>query len=719
VLFDRHRIRRWRIGTEAQIAGLSHDDVIGFYRSRYVPERTIIAIAGDADPDAAIRFARDYFDAWPARSGVVDRSPAEPDRRAVRARTLRGDLRRAELVIGWRGVPALHPDAAALDLAAALLGAGRASWLYRALREPGIVTSIGAGHFSPTEVGVFSVAADLDPARLDAALDGVGECVARLREAGPDPEDLARIRRLLQARWARRFERAEGRAAALAESEALGGVHLLEDEYQRILDVDAETVRRVAIARLSADSVAGVAYLPEDTAGELTVDRLRQAFRRPAGRAPPVPAGGGLAVAAAVPVRGALEFGVLHAALPSADLLIRRKPGVPLVSLGVYRRRRVPDTLTTAGLAALAVRSAVRGAGGLDTGALAVAFERLGGALSPMVGADWFGFGTSVLAEGAGEAAALLNLVLQSPRFDQDEVLRERETLAEEAIRVADDMVRYPIQLALRAAFGDRGYGLPAQGFPETVPVLDPALVRERHGAELALGRTAVVAVGDLDPEEFAGRLAGIFGGAPARDAESATAETDGRANTGAPATWAVERSKRQTALAMLFPGPSRTDPSRRSAEIWAAIASGLGGRLFMALREQRSLAYTVMANSWQRAGAGGLLLYLATSPEREEEARAGLLEELAAFRREDVDPTELARAANYLAGQAQVARQTSGAIAGEIVEAWLVGTGLEELEDPAAEFRQVTVEAVRDLAATSLDPYRRAEGVVRGCAVH
>jgi zinc protease len=543
--------------------------------------------------------------------------------------------------------------------------------------------------------------------------------VARLREAGPGPEDLARVRRLLQARWARRFESAEGRAAALAESEALGGVHLLEEEYQRILDVDADAVRRVANAWLSADRVAGVAYLPEDEPGELTVDRLRRAFRRPAGRIAPAPAGGRPPIPPAAPVRGVVEFGVLHVALPGADLLIRRKPGVPLVSLGVYRRRIVPDTLATAGLAALAVRSAVRGAGGLDTGALAVAFERLGGALSPTVGADWFGFGTSVLAEGAGEAAALLDLVLQAPRFDPDEVLRERETLAEEATRVADDMVRYPIQLAFRAAFGDRGYGLPVQGLPETVPDLDPGMVRERHGAELALGRTAVVAVGDLEPEDFAGRLAGIFGSAPAGAPGSATDGRDGRGTSGGPTEWAVERSKRQTALAMLFPGPSRTDPSRLSAEIWAAIASGLGGRLFMALRDRRSLAYTVMANSWQRAGAGGLLLYLATSPEREEEARAGLLLELDVFRREDVDPVELARAANYLGGQAQVARQTSGAIAGEIIDAWLVGTGLGELEDPAAEFRTVTIEAVRELAVTSLDPSRRAEGIVRGSTAH
>src|ERR1044071_7540634 len=58
VLFDRHRIRRWRIGTEEQLSALSHADVLGYYRSRYVPGRVIVSVVGDVDPDEALRLAR-------------------------------------------------------------------------------------------------------------------------------------------------------------------------------------------------------------------------------------------------------------------------------------------------------------------------------------------------------------------------------------------------------------------------------------------------------------------------------------------------------------------------------------------------------------------------------------------------------------------------------------------------------------------------------------
>src|SRR5687767_13493948 len=119
VMFDRHRIRRWRIGHEADLAQFTRQDLVSYYRSRYVPERVIVAITGAVDPDRALDLARAAYADWPRAPGAVDPSPEEPPLREVRARTLRGDVSQAELVLGWRTVPPLHEDAPALDLAAA------------------------------------------------------------------------------------------------------------------------------------------------------------------------------------------------------------------------------------------------------------------------------------------------------------------------------------------------------------------------------------------------------------------------------------------------------------------------------------------------------------------------------------------------------------------------------------------------------------------------
>jgi zinc protease len=714
VMFDRHRIRRWRIGHEADLAKLTRDDVWSYYRSRYVPERTIVAIAGDIDPEHALQLARDSYADWPSAAGAVDPSPEEPPMREVRSRTLRGDVSQAELVLGWRTVPPLHDDAPALDLAAAVLGSGRGSWLYRALREPGIVSSVSANNYAPTEVGVFSIGADLAPGHLQQAVEGIAESVSRLALLGPSPAELDRARTLLKSRWARRMEAMEGKAAALAAAEALQDVSFLDREYEALEAVEPADVREAAARYLQPDNVSGVTYLPNNEGPDLTVSLLEGSFAVTALRELPVQPVSPIKLPPVLRVSGQSEAGVLHTSLAGADLLVRRKPGVPLVTLGVYVPRAEFDPVGKAGLAALTVRSSARGAGSLDNGGLAFAFERLGGTLGATVASDWVGFGTTVLAENLGEAAVLLNLVRETPRLSEADITTERDLMVVEAERVADDMFRYPFQLGFAAAFGEAGYGIPVGGLPETLPVIIPQDVRTWHQRGLLGVRPVIIAVGDIDPVEATATLAGIFRDLPARP-DRRHLESVPWAGGNGNSTKVVTREKAQAALAMVFQGPSRRQHDRIPAEVWAAVASGLGGRLFEALRDRRSLAYTVLASSWQRGRAGALVTYIATSPEREEEARTAMLDELERFADTPVSPTELSQAINYLSGQAEVGRQSGGAVAAEILEAWINGNGLQDLENPAASFHQVTAEDVLRVARDYLRRSDRAEGVVRG----
>ena len=717
VMFDQHRIRRWRIGSEERLAQLTRDDLWSYYRSRYVPERTIVALAGAFDVEEALELARAAYGGWAVAKGAVDLSPEEPPRREVRARTLRGDITHAELVVGWRAVPPLHEDAPALDIAAAILGLGRGSWLYRALRETGIVTSVSAHNYAPTELGVFSIGADLVPENVPGAIDLIAEAVSRLTLLGPEPDDLERARTLFQARWARQLESMEGKASAIAAAEALEDFSFLDREYEALTRVTAENVRSAAGRYLQPDNVAAVAYLPEGEGPDLTAPMLERSFAVTAIRRASPSAVRLEFPRSPVSTSGRWQADVLHTRLPGADLLVRRKPGVPLVTLGIYVPRVELDPPAQAGLGALVVRSSVRAAGGLDAGELAFAIERLGGTLSPTAASDWLGFSTTVLSENLAQAANLLDMVFIQPTLGEAEVNTERSLMISEAEQVADDMFRYPFQLAFAGAFGDTGYGLPVSGLPETLARISLVDARAGHQRMVAT-RPVIVAVGDVDAEEASAALAGAFGERAPVEAVAALPSLRWRGGAGESSSRIVEREKQQSAFAMAFPGPGRRDLDRAAAEVWAAVASGLGGRMFEALRDRRSLAYTVMASSWQHGRAGALLTYIATSPQREDEARDAMLEELARFTLEPVSEAELRQAANYLAGQAEVRRQSAAGLAGEILEAWLIGNGLADLENPGAAFRAVIRDDVLAVAQRYLQPSARAEGVVRGSGV-
>jgi zinc protease len=676
-----------------------------------------VAITGSLDPDKALDLARAAYADWPAATGALDPSPDEPPRREVRARTLRGDVTHAELVLGWRAVPPLHPDAPALTLAAAVLGLGRGSWLYRSLREEGIVTSVSAHNYAPTELGVFSIGADLEPEKLPLAVERIAENVSRLTLLGPGADELERARTLLRARWARQLESMEGKGSALAAAEAVEDFSFLDREYEALGSVGPDEVRGAAAKYLQPDNVSAVAYLPEEVGPELNGPILERAFavtalrttlpqaESPHPRMPP----------AGASRSGRWEAEVLHTQLPGADLLVRRKSGVPLVTLGIYFPRVEFDPVGQAGLGALTVRSSVRGAGDLDAASLAFGFERLGGTLSGAAASDWLGFSTTVLSHQLGGGAALLDLVYSAPRLAEADVTTERDLMITEAEQVADDMFRYPFQLAFAGAFGDAGYGLPVSGLPETLATISPADAASWHGRALLGVRPVIIAVGDVDPEEASALLAGGFGGRAPQRSRPPLAPLPWAGGQGESSVRVVLREKQQAALAMAFPGPARRDPERAAAEVWAAVASGLGGRMFEALRDRRSLAYTVMASSWQRGRAGALITYIATSPEREDEARQAMLEELDRFSREPVSVAELNQAVSYLSGQAEVGRQSGAELAGEILEAWVNGNGLNDLNDPGAAYRAVRAEDVLRVAQRYLRQSERAEGVVRG----
>jgi predicted Zn-dependent peptidase len=91
------------------------------------------------------------------------------------------------------------------------------------------------------------------------------------------------------------------------------------------------------------------------------------------------------------------------------------------------------------------------------------------------------------------------------------------------------------------------------------------------------------------------------------------------------------------------------------------------------------------------------------------------MLEELEQFSRSPVSQAELKQAASYLAGQAEVNRQSGGALAAEILEAWMIGNELADLQDPGAAFHRVSADDVLQIAERYLRPLERTEGVVRG----
>jgi zinc protease len=714
---DRHRIRRWRIGREEGLRGLTRDAMLKFYRTYYRPGNTILSIAGDVDPDSTLALVEDLYGSLPGGEVPRNRGPSEPDRMGFRYRELAGDIAQTQLAMGWRTPPALHGDTPAMDFAAMILSAGRASRLYRAVRERKLAASVGSSNYTPTDLGVFTIHAEAKPDTAADAARAIWAQVEALREKGPSTLEIERVRRIFEARWLRRLETMEGQATHLAECEALGSWTLSASYYDAIMKLTAGQVRDTLQRYLDPDTASMLLYRPKSSPAVADdVEAMKRVLTAkavdPLTSLPPRVARTVESDRSEV-TRERVEHGVvMYRARNGLPILVRPRPGASITHLGLYSLGgSVEEREDSAGLTTLTARTMLKGTKTRSAEQIAEDSEMLGASLGASVGRESFGWGVSVPALNAALAFELLADVIQNATLSESAIETERAVALSELALLRDDMYRFPMRLANTTAFAGHPYGVPTLGTEESLRSLDANTIMEWYQAKVLSAPAVVIVVGNVDPDTIAAIVA--------RELRTLNV----RALTPmSPPQWPVQggralerRDKAQTALVMAFPGPSRLDEDRFAAGITATIASGLGGRFFDELRDKRSLAYTVHAFASEYRDAGMFVSYIATSPEKEDIARDGLLAEFAKLREAPVSEDELERAKTYTIGSHAIRQESGAAILADILDAWLFGRGLIELDEFEEKVRAVTAEQIQRLARTYFDPERRVEGIVRG----
>jgi zinc protease len=706
LLHDRHRIRRWRIGEPERLRGFTRELVHGFYRRWYVPSNTIVAVVGALDPDEMIDAVAARHGTLPAGDVSRDRGPVEDAPAGVRLRELSGDIAQAHAAFGWRTPSAHDADAPALDLVGTILGTGRASRLYRAVRERQLASGVSAYQYTADQLGVFVVHTEAPADTHAEAVRAAWREVQSIRERGVRAEELTRAQRVLEARWLRRLETMDGQAAYLAAWEAEGGLALGARYYDGLMSADAAAVQRAAERHLDPSQVSLLVYRPGAAAPlPATASSLHDWLRT----VPDAPA-------ARVARAGQVVHDVhVHHTTHGVPVLVKPRRGTPLVNLGVFLRGGVvgePDGCD--GLARLTALGVLQGTASRAAGEIALDAESLGGSIGVSAGLESLGWTLSVPMQRLEAALALLADVLLRPTFPSAGLETERALAVAEVERQRDDMYRFPMRLAIEAAYRGHPYARAVLGTPASLAAITRDDVVAHHARALAHGAPVIAVVGDVDPADVAARVDAHFG-----------ALVPGEDTPPMPAPWpgelvihGEERDKQQTALAMLFRGPARRDPLRYAARVLGAVTSGLGGRFFEELRDRRSLAYTVAAYPVERRAGGLFAAYIATAPEREAEARAGLLAQFAQLRDEPVRVEELERARRYLVGTHAIAQQSGGSVLADLVDAWAFGggpAGLEELAAYASRIEAVSPADIQALAQRWFDAEHRVEGVVRG----
>lgn len=347
-----------------------------------------------------------------------------------------------------------------------------------------------------------------------------------------------------------------------------------------------------------------------------------------------------------------------------------------------------------AGISSLVQSVLPRGTVMRSADALQEALAEIGAELDAGTGSD---LGSVSLRATSATWEPALDLFLETltgPAFESEEVATEIEQTLGEIEAREDQLMARAMDLFREQFYGGHPYHKPVLGYRETVRGFDRDRVVAAARRFYRPVPPLVVAVGRFDPDRLTARLDAAFGSVPlvAPEPRPALPEPMGGARR-------LELDREAAYLVHGFPAPDYADPDYPAARLLDAVLGGsMSSRLFIELREKRSLAYQVGSVYSDQIEGSFLAAYIVTDPARVEEAALSLAREFERIALEPVTEEELAAARRYLKGTYLIGAETNMAQAVRLGRYEAYGLGQDFGDRWLAAIESVTPDEIRAL---------------------
>ena len=269
---ESHPYHHPTIGSMEDLSAASLDDVGEFFATYYAPNNAVLTVAGDFEPDAALAMIEKHF-------GPIAANPSLPPPPAVTIEphigqpvrvTVPDQVPLPRLYLGHRIAPFGTHEFDAFDVAADILGSGRASRLYASLvRRQRLAQDISVFVFPI--VGGAALFALWVTARPGIELGSLESAllseIDHLATDGPTDADLDRVRNLQASRTAASLERIAERADRLGQYTCLfDEPERINQEVARYAGVDARRVADAVRDSIIEDNRVTLVYVPAEAA---------------------------------------------------------------------------------------------------------------------------------------------------------------------------------------------------------------------------------------------------------------------------------------------------------------------------------------------------------------------------------------------------------------------------------------------------------------------
>jgi predicted Zn-dependent peptidase len=228
LLWPEQPLGREVIGYRKTISSITRKQILNYVARRYIPNNTVISIAGNIHHKEAVAQIETLFSKWTVGKLTTDYITNDKQAEA-KLRIEPRDIEQAHLCIAVHGFSRSHPQRFTLDLLNTVLGGGMSSRLFTEIREHrGLAYDISSYTEHFLKSGSFAIYAGVDPQKIENAVAAILNEMSKIKQ-GILANELIRAKELSKGRLYLRFEDSQNVALWYGSQEIL---------MREILDID-------------------------------------------------------------------------------------------------------------------------------------------------------------------------------------------------------------------------------------------------------------------------------------------------------------------------------------------------------------------------------------------------------------------------------------------------------------------------------------------------
>lgn len=233
------------LGTHDCLFSIDKDKIKDYMKERYLPQNTVIAVAGNFEEDRITDIIKEKFGNWKA-SGK-DSKGLEAAKFKVASKIKVRDTEQIHICMGFEGIEQGSDELYPLLAVNNVFGGGMSSRMFQKIREEmGLVYSIYSYPSSYRNAGLFTIYAGMNVEHLEKVVSLIAKEIKILLKEGLSRGEIEKSKEQLKGNYILGLESTSSRMNSIGKSEVLMNNIYTPDEILKKIDaVNEERIEQV------------------------------------------------------------------------------------------------------------------------------------------------------------------------------------------------------------------------------------------------------------------------------------------------------------------------------------------------------------------------------------------------------------------------------------------------------------------------------------------